>query len=646
MNERYEELFSALDRYLADFSGKGRDPEEAGRLFGIIEKGGDTPYDTICNVFGCGRFEACAVLLGAFVTIGGTRGDLLRAFGAGEPSGITPAAVSGIFFGCSDIMPFVEFLGKGTALDRLFDGTEPYAKAQMKLGSSIASYFFTGALYDPLFAVEDDDEGDATETPAFSDYIPLASTDKAVRELCAIISGLDPAKPSVIRVTGEKGAGRHTAVQRAFAAVGGRCIPVTLPAKLSAERTEELCTKLLLAESVPVITFAEGAFSAEAVGTIVDETGMTVVICEDETTGDFGAESYTVKVGLPVLEEQLLLWQTMSREYSVAPDADLAELTGEFELTPAGVKKALRCASLLAGGGTLTMADIKNGCYRSFGSDMGSKAVRIDSAFGWDDLVLPTHSKELLRAACDQVRLRHKVFDGWGFGRKMPYGKSVSMIFTGSPGTGKTMAAQIVAKELGMDIYRISLANVVSKYIGETEKNLNEIFDNAKQSHVILFFDEADALFSRRTEVKDSNDKYSNMEAAFLLQKIEEFSGVVILATNLVQNFDEAFKRRMRFIIDFPFPDADRRRALWKRAFPEKAPLGNIDFEFLVSHYELSGSNIRNIALHSAFLAASGTEEPIGMKHIMAALRNEYAKSGKAFTRAEAGEYYYCLTDN
>ena len=260
--------------------------------------------------------------------------------------------------------------------------------------------------------------------------------------------------------------------------------------------------------------------------------------------------------------------------------------------------------------------------------------------------MLPVHSKELLQAACDQVRLRHKVFDGWGFGRKMPYGKSVSMIFTGSPGTGKTMAAQIVAKELGMDIYRISLANVVSKYIGETEKNLNEIFDNAKQSHVILFFDEADALFSRRTEVKDSNDKYSNMEAAFLLQKIEEFSGVVILATNLVQNFDEAFKRRMRFIIDFPFPDADRRRELWKRAFPKKAPLGNIDFEFLVSHYELSGSNIRNIALHSAFPAASGTEEPIGMKHIMAALRNEYAKSGKAFTRVEAGEYYSCLTES
>lgn len=637
MNERYEELFGALDGYLERFSDGGRHEEAADRLYDIIGKGGDTPLDTILHVFGCGRFEACAVVLGAYVSVSCAHRELLRKFGADDPAGITPAAVSGLFFGWADIMPFAENLAEGTVLDRLFDGTRPFAGAVMVLKKSIVAYIFGGGLYDPFFAFDD-------EEPA--EYIPLASTDKAVPELRAILCGLDPAQPAVIRVAGEKGTGRHTAVKRAFEEIGRPWIPVELPTRVTPERLEELCTKLLLAGSVPVITFGEGAFSAELVNRIADEIGITILICEDAATGSFGAESYTVNIGLPALEEQMLLWERMSKAYVLAPGTDLTELTGEFELTPAAVKKALRCASLLAGGGTLTLENIKNGCYRSFGSDMGSKAVRIGSAFDWDDLVLPAHSKELLHAACDQVRLRHKVFDGWGFGRKMPYGKSVSMIFTGAPGTGKTMAAQIVAKDLGMDIYRISLANVVSKYIGETEKNLNEIFDNAKQSHVILFFDEADALFSRRTEVKDSNDKYSNMEAAFLLQKIEEFSGVVILATNLVQNFDEAFKRRMRFIIDFPFPDADRRRELWKRAFPQKAPLGNIDFDFLVSQYELSGSNIRNIALHSAFLAASGEGEAIEMKHIMAALRNEYAKSGKAFTRAEAGEYYFFLTEN
>ena len=298
---------------------------------------------------------------------------------------------------------------------------------------------------------------------------------------------------------------------------------------------------------------------------------------------------------------------------------------------------------MLSNGEKLAFSDIKNGCYRSFATDMGNKAVRLDAVFGWDDIVLPARSKELLSQACSQVRLRHRVYSSWGFREKLPYGRGVSMIFTGPPGTGKTMGAQVMAKELGMDIYRVSLANVVSKYIGETEKNLNDIFEKAKSCRVILFFDEADVLFSKRTEVKDSNDKYSNMESAFLLQKMEEYSGVVILATNLVQNFDEAFKRRMSYIVEFPFPDVSRRRELWKKAFPGKTPLGDIDMDFLVEHYELSGSNIKNIALHSAFLAAGENSSTVEMKHIMRSVKNEFAKSGKAFTKAEAGEYYFLL---
>ncbi|MBP3855997.1 MAG: ATP-binding protein [Ruminiclostridium sp.] len=219
------------------------------------------------------------------------------------------------------------------------------------------------------------------------------------------------------------------------------------------------------------------------------------------------------------------------------------------------------------------------------------------------------------------------------------------MVFTGPPGTGKTMAAQVIAADLGIDIYRVNLANVVSKYIGETEKHLDEIFDKAKKSRTVLFFDEADVLFSKRTEVKDSNDKYSNMEAAFLLQKIEEYNGIVILATNIVQNFDEAFKRRMKLMIEFPFPDRASRAEMWKRAFPEKLPLDELDLDYLVNGFELSGSNIRNIALHSAFLAAAENAESVGMKHVIAALKNEYSKSGKAFTRAEAGEYYYYIDE-
>ena len=636
MPQSYEKLFAALDNYLSGFAEKGYDAPAAGELISQIGSGGNTPLDNILNVFGCGDFESCAVVLGVYASSCGKHRELLSRFGAGGAASVTPAAVSGLFFGCTDIMPFCGSLSEGSALSRLFDGASPYALAEMTLKGFIASYIFTGELYDPCFAADETEAGE---------YIPLRSTEAAADELISLITGLDPAQPAVIRVTGERGSGRHTAVRRAFEKAGRSSIFLMLPGQLPAERARELCTKLLLSGSIPVIFFCGGAYSPETAELISDELGLVVTV-SGEPLPDTSAGSYTVRIGMPSPEEQLTLWQTMGRAYPIDPSADLAELTGEFELTPGAVKKALHFASLLSGEDTLSLRDIKNGCYRSFGSDMGSKAVKLSSSFAWEDLVLPEHSKQQLRAACDQVRLRHKVFEEWGFGRKMPYGRSVSMIFTGSPGTGKTMAAQIVAAELGMDIYRISLANVVSKYIGETEKNLNEIFDKARQSHVILFFDEADALFSRRTEVKDSNDKYSNMEAAFLLQKTEEFSGVVILATNLVQNFDEAFKRRMRFIIDFPFPDTQRRAELWKRAFPAGAPLGNIDFDFLVSHYELSGSNIRSIALHSAFLAASGEGEPVGMKHIMPALRNEYSKSGKAFGRAEAGEYYYCLSES
>lgn len=266
------------------------------------------------------------------------------------------------------------------------------------------------------------------------------------------------------------------------------------------------------------------------------------------------------------------------------------------------------------------------------------------AVYGWDDLVLPAFQKETILAASNQVKHKHKVYEEWGFDRKMPYGRGVSMIFAGAPGTGKTMAAQVFAAELGIDLYKVELSAVVSKYVGETEKNLEEIFEQARQSQVILFFDEADVLFSKRTEVKEANDKYSNMEAAFLLQKMETYDGVTILATNLIQNFDEAFKRRVKFVIDFPFPDFAQRRELWERAIPASVPVGELDLDYLASSFELSGSSIRNIVLHAAFLAAPEDME-IGMKEILMAVRNEFAKSGKILTKEDAGEYHMLLPD-
>ena len=276
-------------------------------------------------------------------------------------------------------------------------------------------------------------------------------------------------------------------------------------------------------------------------------------------------------------------------------------------------------------------------------NQLGSYATLINSCFLWEDLILGEEQKAQMRMVCDQMRYRAVVGEQWGFHKKTPYGRGLSVLFYGPPGTGKTMAAQVMASELCLDLYRIELPAVVSKYIGEIEKNLEEIFEQAKKSQVILLFDEADVLFSKRTEVRDSNDKYSNMEAAFLLQKMEEYEGITVLATNFLQNFDEAFKRRMKFIIDFPFPDIAQRLQIWKQVFPKETPIEEeLDYEFLAQSFELSGSNIKNVALHAAFLAAAENCR-VGMRQIVAGVRNEFIKSGKTLTKEQLGQYYMLL---
>lgn len=212
------------------------------------------------------------------------------------------------------------------------------------------------------------------------------------------------------------------------------------------------------------------------------------------------------------------------------------------------------------------------------------------------------------------------------------------MLFTGPPGTGKTMSALVMAKEMDAELYRIDLSRIVSKYIGETEKNLSEIFDQAKLSGAILFFDEADSLFGKRSEVKDAHDKYANMETSYLLQKMEEYEGITILASNFSQNLDEAFTRRIQFIIKYPFPDVEQREQLWRSSFPQELPVGEIDFPFLAQSFELAGGPIKNVVLTAAFLSANeGTS--ISMKQMIEAVTQEYKKSGKLLMKDRLGTY-------
>lgn len=634
--QRYQTIFTALNEYLTEYQHKGFDSVLAESFRELIGQSGDTPLDRIFQVFDCDSFDRCAVTLSLLIASGKKAAGVVSVLCGKAEGCLTAGIVSELFFGWEDIIPFYRNLMPDAPLDRLLNGVCSDRNSALSVRDYIAAFAFTGAVQEEAF--------DFTQTES-KIYLSFRSSEQAQQELMSFLRQADRNLPFLLQMIGEAGSGRRTVLHRVGDMLGERLLPIDISRHENRLRVKELADELFLLGAVPVVmTGAEREETAVFLHRLAQEVGLVIAVAEEEFPHEqWGEDSLTIRLNKPDLSEQYRFWQEMSRSYVLDDDVDFAELTGEFDMTPQEIKRALYDARLLSSQEKLTLADLKTGCYRSFASDMGSRAVKLNCVFGWQDIVLPERSRQRLSEACDQVRLRHMVYHHWGFEEKMPYGRGISMIFTGPPGTGKTMGAQVMAKELGMDIYRISLANVVSKYIGETEKNLNEIFEKGKRCRAILFFDEADVLFARRTEVKDANDKYSNMEAAFLLQKMEEYNGIVILATNLVQNFDEAFKRRMRFIIDFPFPDAAHRRQLWEKAFPRSVPLSDIDWDFLVEQYELSGSNIRNIALHSAFLAAAEHSGSVGMKQILLSVRNEFAKIGKAFTKTEAGEYYYLL---
>jgi hypothetical protein len=327
---------------------------------------------------------------------------------------------------------------------------------------------------------------------------------------------------------------------------------------------------------------------------------------------------------------------------NVPVDADLQAIASRFRLSDEAIASAARAARASArmreaagGDGRLTPGDLFSAARGRSGAELEGLARKIDSAFGWDDIVLPDDSRLQLREICARVEWRDLVIDGWGFRRTLGAGLGVSALFAGASGTGKTMAAGVLANELQLDLQAIDLATIVSKYIGETSKNLDRIFRAAQDANAILFFDEADALFGRRSEVRDSHDRYANVEIAYLLQRMEAYDGVAILATNLRQNLDDAFARRLGFTIHFPFPGAEDRLEIWRRVWPEAVALADdVDLPDLAERFRLSGGNIRNAALAAAFLAAVDGAV-VRREHLQRAIRREYQKLGRGLSEAE-----------
>ncbi len=321
-------------------------------------------------------------------------------------------------------------------------------------------------------------------------------------------------------------------------------------------------------------------------------------------------------------------------------DNQLAEIANKFHLTGGQIADAVRSARQFARwkdpvSGHVSLADVYEACRVHSSHKLSTLGRKIKPHYTWDDLVLAEDKAQHLREICNCVKYRSLVFDTWGFDKKLSLGKGLNMLFAGPSGTGKTMAAEIMASELGLDVYKIDLSSMVSKYIGETEKNLARIFSEAESSNAILFFDEADALFGKRSEVRDSHDRYANIEINYLLQKMEEHEGIVILATNFRKNMDDAFVRRLHFTMEFPLPGAADRRRIWERIWPKETPqVADLDFEYMAHKFEMAGGNIRNVAMAAAFLAASNGGV-VTMKHLLHGTRREYQKMGRVVSHGE-----------
>jgi ATP-dependent 26S proteasome regulatory subunit len=340
--------------------------------------------------------------------------------------------------------------------------------------------------------------------------------------------------------------------------------------------------------------------------------------------------------------ERLELWKSaLNGTVPSTPDLDLELLANTFRFSAGQIRDAVANARNLAqrrpAATVVTMPDLMAACRLQSNRNLAILAHQVTPHYGWNDIILPADRVQQLREISHAVQYRSRVYDTWGFDRQLSLGKGLGILFAGASGTGKTMAAEVLAGALGLDLYKIDLATVVSKYIGETEKNLARIFAEAETANAILFFDEADALFGKRSEVRDAHDRYANIEIGYLLQRMEAYEGVVILATNLRKNMDDAFVRRLAFIVEFPLPNVEDRRRIWEGVWPPDTPRSpDLDLDLLARRFELAGGNIRNIALAAAFLAAANGAV-VSMAHVMHAIRREYQKMGRVLVAEEWG---------
>jgi hypothetical protein len=456
----------------------------------------------------------------------------------------------------------------------------------------------------------------------------------------------------VLCIAGPEGAGRRSLVYGAAHAIGARVLRVRCDAlprdgadlgrlAQAIAREAVLWHAVLLLDGVDQLAADNDSGRPERAGAIeaailADYTGPVAATSPrtDARPVRFDRGLVFIDLAVPPESARATIWQ---RALGAQGSVDTAErAASRYPVTGGIIERAAASAIARAHarGEVVSADDIHAGVRSTLDVKLSTLGVRIAWRQTWADLVLPEDSLDEVKEFIARVRHRRRVYDEWGFARKVAKGLGLSALFKGPPGTGKTMVAGIIADELALDLYQIDLSRIVSKYVGETEKNLASLFDAAEAGHAILLFDEADSLFAKRTEVKSSVDRYANLEVNYLLQRMEAFNGITILTTNLDSSIDEAFRRRISFRVDFPMPDAEERVKLWQTMLPKEAAVDDgVDFERLAQRYEMSGGYIRNAVLRAAFLAAEDGGS-IGMSHLLRAANLEYVAMGKVMSQS------------
>lgn len=468
----------------------------------------------------------------------------------------------------------------------------------------------------------------------------------------------------IIRLTGNSGAGKLLQVGHYCQRVGCKLVVVDLRRALEEERSlRELLVGAVrearLQAGVLCVRHVQALLEGEhperrmylLLDAIRSAPGLVFLLSEKPwRSADWSDRQVVQSIDLEIPPDEVRrhIWEQLAAGMTFDEDVEWRSIAGKFRFTVGQTRRALEAAGHVShwrqgAEAAIDREALHQACYLQVQHHLEKKAVRITPRQDFAKLILPPEQKDLLKNACAQMKYRTNVYGEWGFGRKLSYGKGLSILFAGPPGTGKTMSAEVIAKELQLEIYKIDLSQIISKYIGETEKNLHEIFSEAQLSSSILFFDEADALFGKRSEVKDSHDKHANVETAYLLQKMEEYEGITILATNFQQNIDEAFMRRLNYVVRFPFPDADHRTMIWQGMFPPETPLGDdVDFPYLAEKFQLAGGSIKNIVTSAAFLAME-SGDAVRMRHLLRAIKYELDKTGKILLKTELEDYLHEL---